>query len=570
MSQNRPKHKPKSGHVQALEQQVKALKQDIARVKPKMQQAPRPTPLKIKEVDRKEYSAISKAISLPGEYPPIRWCGLYTDVPTALARPWDQVDVPFLGSVTPTAYKALPADAGMVVLFRRAECATITYDANPLEKEVLYQMKGLDRATIGGTQPSNSWSINTEAIRDADRSYLHMPVAYAQNVTDDSWLPHGTVWFAAADEDGSQRRFFWLDGGGSTGTGAHVETSFTRSLTGSTQSFMLLIDRWTPQGLQEAVFAIQVAFPVGAATAVNTGIITESGYYCFSLTPDSPPTGSKGQSDLNNNTSSETMNTKFGKSKILKNPESSYSGDMKDLGSPVPSTITVDYFRVRLTGISCFGHKCIPGFEAECLSMDNYRVNGAAVMFTNTSSTLNEQGKVSGVQAPRGKFWYDYTASYAQVAGAPGSMRGVAKKGLYGFMKPSGDEDTQLRTYTESNGLVVMDSFWPLALEDQPAYLVIRASIDDASGQDGYFTYWWGIEWGTTNKWRNSVIPGGDPLTTMNVLRELKKLPQWHENPLHIKDILTGLKNVARTAGRMFFQHAPTIMGIADTLANIP
>jgi hypothetical protein len=189
-------------------------------------------------------------------------------------------------------------------------------------------------------------------------------------------------------------------------------------------------------------------------------------------------------------------------------------------------------------------HRPIPALEFNAPSAAGIRMISQSFMFTNKASELNRQGEVAMVQAPEAKSWTKWlvgASPYTNVSSAAGSQRLPAYNGIYGFLKPTKPGDFDFRNYISYSGNILIDAKYPL--KEESAYLVFAASITNTAGRDGYFTRANGIEYQTIDVWRpieKSIVPSSDYSAALNLLKEI---PAFHENPLHVREIVTKVKN---------------------------
>jgi len=142
---------------------------------------------------------------------------------------------------------------------------------------------------------------------------------------------------------------------------------------------------------------------------------------------------------------------------------------------------------------------------------------------------------------------------YDSIAQMEGSTTIPAKNGMFGFLKPTGEEDLIMKRHFATTGITISDSFFELKPSSE--YVVFAFNIPDADGQASSYEIRNALEYETNDVWRQTVAPEYDKSIFDMALSRVKTIPQFHENPTHIKNILnkvgTFLKGVFN-AGRTY------------------
>jgi len=217
---------------------------------------------------------------------------------------------------------------------------------------------------------------------------------------------------------------------------------------------------------------------------------------------------------------------------------------------------------------SVFAHHPVPGFEANYMAADNIRINAVSVMYSNQAAPLNSEGSIVGYQCPQGTHWIDYIvaggSSSFSISNRQGSSRMKLATGMYGFLKPTQPSDfAMLEDYEVSLGLILDSSF---RLDHQSDFLLLYQNAAVPEGRDGYITLAYGLEYGTTDVWRVRATPNANEAAYREAMAIVKGLPQWHENPLHWKDIWGGIKSAGRTIANGIIEYGPTAMQMSKML----
>jgi len=201
---------------------------------------------------------------------------------------------------------------------------------------------------------------------------------------------------------------------------------------------------------------------------------------------------------------------------------------------------------------AAWGQLCLPDFEDVVGYVEAIRIPAVSCMYTNTSSDLNNQGQITGVQLAAGQSFLD-NCVYSDLSQDRKSTTLNIKKGLYGplkFKSPS-DLDFFIPTTIEDDKLT--GAFAPnnadttFNIIPTSDYLVISASCGIAGGQEGYFTLAWGVEFTTQNQWQEVEISLINNKEYDDAIEIISIMPQWHENDFHVSDIMDFLGSAAKS-----------------------
>jgi len=454
-----------------------------------------------------DFEQVSAYLVNPHLAPACRWSSEFSELPTAVARPWAVFNAPWSGTIAGST-NSIPNTDQIMCVFRNPLRSQVFFDPNIANVAASYNIFGVTPATeLDLLLPSQSMVVSTG--RSGVQEQIHL--VYAKSAS--TYSPHGQTLYTGSI-GGDERRFFWGD------IGENFNFPITPSLTDAT-GLTLSADMWTPGGIVDDFQIITHAVVTGIST-LFTFTPTTSGYFSFSVA---------------------------------------------NLASPANVLNIINPAIISSQFHAC--HRSMPFFDQNVGSVDALRVMAATVMYTNRAAPLNQQGQIAGLQSPVGKHWTDYVyGGYQSVAGANGATVKDIATGIYGFIKPSELSDFDMRAdFITENGALV-DSSYPL--DDKEGFLVVYAQVTGtAVGQDGYYTISYGLEYQTTDVWRELGAPIYGPDVYRRALTELKNYPQWHENPLHWADLWNGIKSAASTAMKGILDYGPKILEVGKTLAPL-
>lgn len=517
--QNPPKKKLPNKVYKKAEKTLKKVVRDVeqkSKSRPKFEQKEARTERRVAKAaigaqiiqarGTRTFERISRALALPGDSTPQRWNSKFASQPTAIGAPWAIYSAPWSGSITGGV--PIPNTDLFVAIHKNALRAIIMYDPNTAGTQWAYQGYGSENTSVTNPAlPATSWNVTTKT--NAENVYLHVPYWQATS----TYAPHDSILFAGKTKE-KDLRFVWMD------KGASFSLTILPSITDSSGGLVSL-DIWTQEGFAQDAQSIPVTLSAGTPVTATQGI-ANSGYYAVRF---------------------------------------------QALGSAQQLTFSA----LTLTSVgSNFGHRPLPGFVANYGATESIRVNAAAVMYTNRASDLNKQGQIVGWQTPRGSHWLEYCYSgFSALSEKPGCCVKPISNGMYGFYKP-----TDVSEFEMSSDLVVsdagdiLDSFYRI---DDPAPCVILYPqvTGTTAGQDGYFSFFFGVEYETQDTWRVRDIAHGSSKDCDEALEAIRLYVQFHENPLHWSEIWDGIKRVGKGIVKGINDYGPTIMNVAKMLGKL-
>jgi len=530
-------------HVKRQARQVanKEIKKQIIRP-----QVPQDISRKYVEMEKSVVSQvlrdILKAIVLPMQAGEVRMPIDWNAVKTTCFNPWGRMAVPFNAGANPGApntsgnggFYTLPGTEYMCFLIKGDACSTlIFYDFNTAASAFSYTLKGITGTNLKDSPPSSSWVITGTDSGSALPAPTKLHLVYGVGTT--SWTPHGTMYYAR--KVGSQSgRYLWFEHGHS------ITISVT--LASGTGTVALAMDRWDPDS---DVTDNENLDTIGSAAGTYsiTVFANSQGYYCPKLVPVgtcSYLTITINSITLNN----DQTNGAFGKP--------------------------------GLGGVWC--HRSMPNLDQNIASFPSLRTIGASLMFSNTDPKLYIGGKIAQAQAPPGSFWTQFVyqegarGSYPNVNqsygfGAVSSLQQSdqrpADKGSYGYIKPTSTSEFEWHKDWILDGNILMDSCPDLT--KQRPFLVWTFS-GPATAQDGYFTYSFTNEAITTDTSRPVDKARGDPAVVYELQKELMRLPQFGENPSHLKKLCKAIGGSARWLAEKTVEYGPKALQMAQAFIN--
>lgn len=429
-------------------------------------------------------SEVAASFMLPHLFPPRRYASQFSAAPTAVASPYLVANSDWtVGSNDVGA--SVPNGMSVVIATRNPLAAFISWTLNPGFKVAEYGAKFCGLPISFNFVDSQPITLSTAHLEE-----LLVPQRFDDLHAADSvyFHPHGP-------------RFYTFDVGGRKGvyldTTLSHQTNVVATVTSGSASAGARLNVWVFT-LGSWVMQSSSTFSAGN----TTGIIYTPGLYTF--------------------TYSDTVAGAVGIS-----------------------------LRFRLT-CDCMAFAPIPHVDEFGGDLEGIRVNALSLMMTPHPAQLYEGGEVVGVQLPTGtdwigmlgsRSWWDATSQMQEALVLP------FKNGLFGFHRPDDVNNFTLQRpfVIENENVVAINNPW----FPNGGCMMIVASVGNIAGAYpsgvAHITAAWNVEFRTTNVWFVMSPPQITVEQFEEAMRTVAKTQQWHENPLHVKEIMRSLAQKAQT-----------------------
>lgn len=165
--------------------------------------------------------------------------------------------------------------------------------------------------------------------------------------------------------------------------------------------------------------------------------------------------------------------------------------------------------------------------------VDRIRVCSLNLMYSNTSPVVSKQGFAVGWQVPSDKDPFDiFTRGFEYLANQPQAERMIADDGIHGFWKSTDAVDWEYLEVGYEGG---QTGYYEI--DSDSDYLMIMTKIPGSEGRAGYWTVFTDVQYRHDSVWFPTEYPTHDRKTFELALEIQSRVPQWHCNPFHIKDI---------------------------------
>lgn len=470
--------------------------------------------------------SIAAAICLPAEFAPIRYEDEFTDTPTAVANPLSFDDAPW-DLAEDAAESTLPASTMLIMAFRDICRNTIRSFKKCSAK---YTFSGMNQ--YEDIAPAPIWSIQysptaffgvENAQVDSLGAYGKIPLLMPYASPDlTQQLPHSTLWLAGSTHHESVGRYYWFD------VGAVLLVKVFTQAVGITQfpEGQLSLDLCDAQGIHKGhQISTAVTFNNGVQTNLSI-TVEESGYYSCWIVAGAKENGATG------------------------------------------IVWRVDEFTATYTNCEVMGHQPVKNFDRNFGVVEDCKVLSNSILYSNTANKLDKNGATYGVQVPAGKAWWDFynDLPIAEVSKLGNIVQqGLAEKGAYMYLRPTKLDDFQPKLdFAVRNG-VLLDSFYKIDPDLTPSYILLAIEVETPAGRVGKIKTCSGYEYSTNDSgWRPVAKPSGALNMYRAAIVSLKKIPQFHENPLHLKDIFRSVRDALGKGVNVVMKYGPEALGLID------
>lgn len=227
-----------------------------------------------------------------------------------------------------------------------------------------------------------------------------------------------------------------------------------------------------------------------------------------------------------------------------------------------------------------FGQLALPQVASQFPLLGPVRIQGASLMFTQTTPQLQRGGTVTLAQITQSDDWDEYITFDSVENINPQLDRTFdATNGCYAFLKPSDERDFNYISEFEldvnntgGDALVqydygVKDSFFQITPTHDylTANVKLPAPIVNDS-RSGYWTLTWKIEYETNDQWRNLAIGRFNSRDVNSALAFLAAAPQFHSNSLHIKELYDWMRGKVKDSASFISEHGPELLAVIQAV----
>lgn len=448
-------------------------------------------------------NSLAASLMLPTVFPARRLASQYTSAPSAVSSPFS-VEQSDWSAVPPSLTSSVLRQGQTVYgVCRNPLCAYFQYFPNPTAVLYTYNAMFYNQNGMG----TGDLTTQPVYIRDNANEVDLQPTVFVGSGSA-TFFPHGDYYYPV---DAAGRKGIFLSGT----TAFPVNVSVYVASGALVTDPRLLVYTWNGDGwtrLSAVAFA-----PGGAVGGVATFAATTCGYFAFSVC------------------------------------------------CSANAVCTVQM--IFSSNGSVIGFRPLPGIDPLLNSIEAIRVSAAALMVTPHPSTLYEGGQICGIQLPSGVDPFGALLGrdpFTEWSGSANARTMVLKKGMYAFMKPTDVRDFDLQNparVIEEELFNVVNPMYPTG-----GWLVMATSVGAVSGSYpagiAHITRCYGAEFRTTNIWFQQMGPQLTPKDWDLALEIVRVAEQFHENPLHFKDIVNFIGRAGKSALRL----APTVLKLLGPL----
>lgn len=206
----------------------------------------------------------------------------------------------------------------------------------------------------------------------------------------------------------------------------------------------------------------------------------------------------------------------------------------------------------------CFGHLATPQIENHLSVMRKSRVNAASVLISPVANVLNRNGIIHGIVHTSTVEWITkiQTEDINLLPGVEDLTFGRRQyeKGMYAYLKPGGLSELSWKyEVSDSANGGLFDVSYPLDSNENTVSVVVTCSkATDTATPSAIveLTVFHSMEWvPVADQWNETHLAPTGGLDLLLAIDELRLLPVFFDNPIHLKAIKEGLARAARFVG---------------------
>lgn len=422
---------------------------------------------------------IATTLSLPDEFEPLRIADSYAATPMALAKTNVDIKLDWTNAVV-DGNDAVPVTDMLVFQFRNPLRWLVVYDNNHSHTSYTYNW-----IVFGNNDPST--------LVPPPGGSTYYPVTAGVKDVANTYNPHGDIYFAG-EADGIG--YMWVDG---TDTQlGNIVITWVGATSPTTPpdlgAYTIRIWQWS---VGEKLLNIEV---VNGGTLTDTAPITSYGYYAVEVVVSNP--------------GAPNLATTFS----------------------VSSNSTAPTFR----------HLSVPDLSNNLNRIQSISMTASSLLWRNVASYDNAQGDVGAVNIGAGyEFWHIIEDGNGYNTLSQNFTNGwksfFAAKGIYGFLRPSDEEDLEMKIPVSGAAPGSLGT-WGRArfnLRDTSPYKAFAMSVSLANGRETMLRAAAHMQYETNDPWadvRPAVANVDDWLTAC---KKLAYIDDISENPSHVTNVLT-------------------------------
>jgi hypothetical protein len=463
--------------------------------------------------------AIAANILLPGEQPVVRIkTSVFDENKTAVAKPFLRLNLGWTGTGTFNSNSNNPANISSsdypIWLFRDYLRHAIIFDPNVNVGLEVGQFAINPNTSVSTSLNPQLPTTNSPTAFILAGETINVPVQYI-DYSQSTYKPHGTILYSGTTDgfEGSPP-FFFAHAADVINTAIYSSAAVT-----ATSQIVIGLNFFDGSTVRENTANKPNGTTSAGGALVNFGsgttsqlVITQTGYYSLTVY-------SQISTQLTFNVGTST-------------------------------TPTVNFNIVGSGGVR-FGHRSLRDFNLNSGSVTSTSIYGTSLLYTNTAPKDGRAGEFAFLQSPSSIYWLSYAANgYSSVATADNAYSTDITDGAFYPLFPTEIESLEPKQYhTISNGNL-LSSHYPLVHKDE--YIVFWASVPSPASatslnpQSAQITISDSISYSTIDTWRETAPPVGTPDDLKNAILAVRRTPQGHRNPVHLREIWNSILGGAR------------------------
>lgn len=251
-------------------------------------------------------------------------------------------------------------------------------------------------------------------------------------------------------------------------------------------------------------------------------------------------------------------------------PEGYYTIDFAKSGSTL-NTLKFNLSIVGTVSSARWAHRCCPAVVRNLPFVGESRTTCASILISNFTPNIELQGSCVAMQPGEKDSWLDHATLspqefYNKIATSAYALTPVTfKKGFYGYVKPMNISEFDFKNSVDQNGADV--NYAGFDLTDNTPYIMVATKVEDETSQTYAVTVTERFEFTTDVDGEMPEFPRFGIDSLEQAIQTIRPVPQWGENPSHLKTIWGEIKKIGVFAYKAYRLAEPIFQVASELLA---
>lgn len=218
-----------------------------------------------------------------------------------------------------------------------------------------------------------------------------------------------------------------------------------------------------------------------------------------------------------------------------------------------------------------WAHLHADGLAGELMKIGDLRGLAKSVRISNATPDLYRQGHVVAVQTSGSLSWIDFAVKsdpFKFVASMNGALQpSDVRNGLFTYLKPTSADDFEFRKNVDNN--VLANNRAGAIVEDDDCCMVVVIRVADTTNQIFNALVTDVYEYRTNSQQEEVAFSEMTEVENLTSFDNLRAVPQFAENPLHIRQIWDKIKQITSQGMNLIRTYGPTVLKVGEFLSSL-